>query len=149
MQADPASRAEPVALEAGLKLRGSIDLVERGLGGRLRVTDHKTGKVDAPKDVIIGGGKTSAAGALRARGRADARRAGRGGAALLLHARGGYEERVVRSMTRRAPRPANSPPLSPARSRTASCPPRPADGGCRWCDYRPRLRPVRGDARRA
>ena len=43
-QADPASRAEPVPLEAGLILRGSIDLVERGPGGRLRVTDHKTGK---------------------------------------------------------------------------------------------------------
>ena len=45
----PTRQARPIRspLEAGLILRGSIDLVERGLGGRLRVTDHKTGKADA------------------------------------------------------------------------------------------------------
>jgi len=55
-QADPASTPEPVDI-GGLKLRGAIDLIERGPGGQLRVTDHKTGKVRGEKDLIIGGGK--------------------------------------------------------------------------------------------
>lgn len=55
-QADPASTREPVDI-GGLKLRGAIDLVERGPGGQLRVTDHKTGKARGEKDLIIGGGK--------------------------------------------------------------------------------------------
>ena len=43
---DPASTAEEADLaECGVRLRGSIDLVERHITrGVLRVTDHKTGK---------------------------------------------------------------------------------------------------------
>ena len=37
---DPGSLAEPVPLDCGIRLRGSIDLIERQGGGRLRVTDH-------------------------------------------------------------------------------------------------------------
>jgi len=55
-QADPASTREPVDI-GGLKLRGAIDLIERGPGGQLRVTDHKTGKVRGEKDLVIGGGR--------------------------------------------------------------------------------------------
>ena len=57
-QADPHSSADPVAIEGGLSLRGSIDLLERDPAGRIRVTDHKTGKVRAEKNFVIGGGKT-------------------------------------------------------------------------------------------
>jgi CRISPR/Cas system-associated exonuclease Cas4 (RecB family) len=57
-QADPASIAESVPLAVGISLRGSIDLVERGPGARLRVTDHKTGRVRAEKNLVIGGGRT-------------------------------------------------------------------------------------------
>jgi CRISPR/Cas system-associated exonuclease Cas4 (RecB family) len=38
-------------------LRGSIDLVEKNQSGALRATDHKTGKVKAKKDAVIGGGE--------------------------------------------------------------------------------------------
>ena len=55
--ADPASTAEPVEIAGGLKLRGAIDLVERHVRGRLRVTDHKTGKVRARPGVVVGGGE--------------------------------------------------------------------------------------------
>lgn len=55
---DPDSRPDPVELEIGLKLRGSIDLVERGPTGAVRATDHKTGKVRAKPGVVIGGGST-------------------------------------------------------------------------------------------
>jgi ATP-dependent helicase/nuclease subunit B len=53
---DPASIAEPVEIIGDLKLRGSIDMVERQ-ANKFRVTDHKTGKARAEKDTVVGGGK--------------------------------------------------------------------------------------------
>jgi RecB family exonuclease len=57
-QEDPDSRPDPVELDGGLKLRGSIDLVERTTGGSLWATDYKTGKRRAELGTVIGGGKT-------------------------------------------------------------------------------------------
>ncbi|HZX96875.1 MAG TPA: PD-(D/E)XK nuclease family protein, partial [Myxococcales bacterium] len=53
---DPHSTKEPVALDAGIRLRGSIDLVERAADGALRATDHKTGKAWVKQGAVIGGG---------------------------------------------------------------------------------------------
>jgi RecB family exonuclease len=55
--ADPASAPEPVPVLGRLMLRGAVDLVERHPGGTLRVTDHKTGKARAPREVVVGGGR--------------------------------------------------------------------------------------------
>jgi CRISPR/Cas system-associated exonuclease Cas4 (RecB family) len=55
---DPHSRKEPVALDEGVLLRGSIDLVERASDGALRATDYKTGKAWAKDGTVIGGGAT-------------------------------------------------------------------------------------------
>lgn len=54
---DPASSPSPVTLSEGLKVRGSIDLVERRSDGALRATDYKTGKVKADEGSVIGGGR--------------------------------------------------------------------------------------------
>ena len=58
---DRRSVTDPVELEAGsdlhLKLRGSIDLVERTPNGGLRITDHKTGRFWAKPGAIIQGGE--------------------------------------------------------------------------------------------
>jgi ATP-dependent helicase/nuclease subunit B len=54
---DPASSPTPVTLVEGLKVRGSIDLVETRNDGVLRATDYKTGRVKADEDAIIGGGR--------------------------------------------------------------------------------------------
>ena len=56
---DPASTPDPVAVgEAGYRLRGSIDLVERRLSDKaLRVTDHKTGKNRTTPATIVEGGR--------------------------------------------------------------------------------------------
>jgi ATP-dependent helicase/nuclease subunit B len=55
---DENSTEDPVELDIGLKVRGSIDLVEKTADGRLRATDSKTGKVRAKKDAtVIGGGE--------------------------------------------------------------------------------------------
>jgi ATP-dependent helicase/nuclease subunit B len=135
-QADPASRIEPVPLEAGLILRGSIDLVERGMGGRLRITDHKSGKADAPREVIIGGGRVLqpvlyALAAERLLGEPV-----ESGRLYYCSSRGGYEERVV---------PLDDAARAAAREFAVTVagaiadgflPAAPAAGGCRWCDYR-------------
>jgi RecB family exonuclease len=57
-QRDPHSSKEPVQLDEGIRLRGSIDLVERAADGSLRATDHKTGKAWAEPGTVIGGGAT-------------------------------------------------------------------------------------------
>ena len=54
---DAKSTDEAIVLDNGLRLRGSIDLVERSRRGTLRAVDSKTGKVRAKKDAIIGGGE--------------------------------------------------------------------------------------------
>jgi CRISPR/Cas system-associated exonuclease Cas4 (RecB family) len=55
---DPRSIDEPAVLDCGIRLRGSIDLVERRAGGALRASDYKTGKARAVDGTIIGGGET-------------------------------------------------------------------------------------------
>lgn len=57
-QQDPKSTKDDVPLDCGIRVRGSIDLVERRADGALRATDFKSGKVRASKDTVIGGGKT-------------------------------------------------------------------------------------------
>jgi ATP-dependent helicase/nuclease subunit B len=55
--ADPHSKPAPVALDCGLQVRGSIDLVERHPDGRLRATDHKTGKKRVDAGAVVAGGE--------------------------------------------------------------------------------------------
>ncbi len=93
--ADPMSSQDPIAIAGGLKLRGSIDLIERSADGVLRVTDHKTGKVRAQKNFVIAGGKTlqPVLYALAAeRLLAEPVRSGR---LYYCTATGNYEERIV------------------------------------------------------
>jgi CRISPR/Cas system-associated exonuclease Cas4 (RecB family) len=56
--AEPRSVAEPAELPGGWKLRGAVDLLERGEGGALRVTDHKTGADRTNPGFVVGGGET-------------------------------------------------------------------------------------------
>jgi RecB family exonuclease len=42
---DPRSVEDPVEMEGGFRLHGSVDLVERHTSGILRVVDHKTGRI--------------------------------------------------------------------------------------------------------
>ena len=54
---DPASQRDPVAIDAGVTLRGSIDLVEQSVQGAARATDYKTGRARAQPGNIVGGGR--------------------------------------------------------------------------------------------
>jgi RecB family exonuclease len=134
--ADPASVADPVPLEVGLVLRGSIDLVERRADGHLRVTDHKTGKIAAEKGAITQGGTIlqpvlyalAAEGLLREP--VDA------GRLYYCTNTGEFSERVV---------PLDPQSRESARAvagvideamKTGFLPAAPDEGACRWCDYR-------------
>ncbi len=55
---DPASVRAPARIgDAGYRLRGAIDLVERRADGALRVIDHKTGRDDVPSGLVVGHGE--------------------------------------------------------------------------------------------
>ncbi len=56
-ESDPSSSPEPVTLDHGLIVRGSIDLVEQGPLGAVRATDYKTGKARAEPGNVVGGGR--------------------------------------------------------------------------------------------
>ncbi len=133
---DARSVAEPVPLECGIQLRGSIDLLE-GCGDRLRATDHKTGKNRTPANAIIGGGESLqpvlyalAAEKLFPDAKVE------GGRLYFCTSAGGFSIRDV--------------PLDEAARRSAATlagvidtalsvpflPAAPSKGACRWCDFR-------------
>ncbi len=54
---DPASTSQEAVILDGVRLRGSIDLIERhSTSNALRVTDHKTGKAPKDRPQYVGGG---------------------------------------------------------------------------------------------
>lgn len=54
---DPASTSQEAIILDGIRLRGSIDLIERhATSNALRVTDHKTGKAPKDRPQYVGGG---------------------------------------------------------------------------------------------
>lgn len=133
---DPHSRDQAVPLDCGIALRGSIDLVERSEDGRVRVTDHKTGKVRVKPGQIVAGGESLqpvlyalVCEKLFPEQRVDS------GRLYYCTSAGGFEERDV--------------PLDAEARRSAAVvaevigqalgepflPAAPAKDACRWCDY--------------
>ncbi len=134
-ESDPASVVDPIEIIGDLKLRGSIDMVERQGSDRFRVTDHKTGKARAEKDTIVGGGKylqplLYALGCQKLlNGRVES------GRLYYCTADGGYDERVV---------PLNDENLQILNSVLSTIRQGLADGflpaapdkdACNWCDF--------------
>ncbi|MEK6321441.1 MAG: PD-(D/E)XK nuclease family protein [Acidobacteriota bacterium] len=133
---DPASVADPVPVVGELKLRGSIDLVERHISGKIRATDHKTGKARARDGVVVGGGQhlQPVLYALACEKLLEA--PVESGRLYYCTGAGGFEERIV--------------PLDDFSRGTAGIvieiigraledrflPAAPEKGGCDWCDYR-------------
>jgi ATP-dependent helicase/nuclease subunit B len=146
-QADPASSDDPVALDFGLKFRGSIDLIERHSDGAIRVTDHKTGKVRADKGVVVGKGKILQPVLYALAAEKLLRHEVAAGRLYYCTAAGGYEERVVE--LNRGLQSAAGDTGKTARDVAAEVagiiggaltdgffPAAPGDKECAWCDYR-------------
>jgi len=134
--ADPASVTGAVPVLGGLRLRGAIDLVERHRDGRLRVTDHKSGKVSAPEGVVVGGGQVLqpvlyalAAEALLGASVTEGR-------LYYCTAVGEFTERTVRiDATARQAAETVVGVIGDALER-GFLPAAPAPRACQWCDYR-------------
>ncbi len=136
-QADPNSSGEPITIASGLKLRGSIDLVERDPArARLRITDHKTGKVRAARGVVVGGGRvlqpllySLAAERLLAEP-VDS------GRLYYCTLAGGFEEREIELND--SARTAITTVIDTIADalETGFFPAAPDEGQCQWCDYR-------------
>src|SRR5262249_45190834 len=130
----PASVDDPVEIIGDLKLRGSIDMVERQ-ADQYRVTDHKTGKARAEKETVVGGGKHlqpllyALACQKLLNGKVEA------GRLYYCTADGGYEERVVQ-LNDESTQIVNSV-LSTIRQGLVDgfLPAAPDKDACRWCDF--------------
>jgi RecB family exonuclease len=135
-RADPRSSPDPVAIDDGLSLRGSIDLVERHPDGRMRVTDHKTGRVRAEKHFVIGGGKTLQPVLYALAAESVLGEKIHAGRLYYCTAAGGYEERVVEinDAAREASR--NFVAIVKESLEAGFMPAAPDDRECDWCDYK-------------
>ncbi len=137
-QQDPQSQAAPAVLDSGVRLRGSIDLVERRANGALRATDYKTGKPRADEGTVLGGGRTLQpvlyALALE---KMFPGSTVEGGRLYYCTQAGGYSEVFI---------PLDAPSRAAARQAVdvvgkslaaGFLPAAPAPGECTWCDYLP------------
>jgi RecB family exonuclease len=133
---DPHSVAGDVALENGIRLRGSIDLLERTADGRVRVTDHKTGKVWVEEGGVIAGGESLqpvlyalAAEKLLPDCRVES------GRLYYCTSAGGFEEREVPLDARSRQTAAFVAEVIDGALAEPFLPAAPAEGACRFCDY--------------
>ncbi len=135
--ADPASTSEPVSIAGGLALRGAIDLVERQARGRLRVTDHKTGKVRARPGVVVGGGEILQPVLYALACERLLPEPVETGRLYYCTATGGYEERVVAIDDRARTAAAEVIAILDRALQAGFLPAAPAPRACEYCDYRP------------
>jgi ATP-dependent helicase/nuclease subunit B len=133
---DPASKPDPIPVAGALKLRGSIDLVERHTSGKIRATDHKTGKARAHEGVVVGGGQHLQPVLYALACEKLLEGVVESGRLYYCTAAGGFEETIV--------------PLDEFSRGTAGIvvdiinsgleegflPAAPEKGGCDWCDFR-------------
>ena len=135
---DAASSDEGVLLECGVKLRGSIDLVETSAHGTYRVTDYKTGKQQAKDGVYIGGGKVlqPVLYALAVEKLLPGKRV-ESGRLYYCTSTGGFSHITV-PLDERARAAAALVARAVGESlRAGFLPAAPEKDACRWCDYRP------------
>jgi RecB family exonuclease len=135
--ADPASTLEVAVLKNGLRLRGAIDLVEkRATDGKVRITDHKSGKAWMPEGAVVNGGEnlqpilyTLAYEALTGEEVDSAR-------LYYVTQRAGYAERVVRADEEALEVVAEFQRRLDEIIEEGFFPASPLEKpGCEWCDY--------------
>lgn len=135
---DPSSSDEPVVLDCGIRLRGSIDLVEHGAFGALRATDYKTGKVRAKQGAVISGGEVLqpvlyalALEKLFPSARVDA------GRLYYCTSAGGFEEVQIPLDDEARAAAAELAQVIGGWLGEGFFPAAPAPGACTYCEYRP------------
>jgi RecB family exonuclease len=135
--ADPQSIPGAVDVDCGLQLRGSMDLVELHSDGRVRVTDHKTGKFHGKRGQLTEGGKSlqPLLYALAAEKLFAGKTRVESGRLYFCTSAGGFAEQIV-PLTDRARAAASlvADAVSEAVSRPF-LPAAPGHGECELCDY--------------
>jgi len=136
---DVHSVTRPAVLEGGFRLRGAVDLVEQHREtGRLRVTDHKTGRrPDGLERIVVGGGAVLQPVLYSLAVEAALGREVEGGRLFYCTSAGGFTEHPV-PLDARA-RAAGLEVLQVVdraveRGWLAAAP---AEGACERCDFRP------------
>jgi CRISPR/Cas system-associated exonuclease Cas4 (RecB family) len=135
---DPSSSADPVALDCGITLRGSIDVVEEDAAGTLRATDHKTGRPRQRPGAVVGGGESlqPVFYALALEQLFPGRRVS-GGRLSYCTSAGDFKEVMV-ALDPRAREAANQVATALGQALSGGfLPAAPAKDACRFCDYRP------------
>ena len=143
---DPRSHRDEAVVFDGYRLRGSIDLLEAESGsGRLRATDHKTGKPAWKRTLVVDGGEVlqPMLYALAAEHHLDEPVAG--GRLFYCTRRGRFETREVElnaDNRRTAERVLDLIDAEIDRGFLPAAPKQLAGFGrkssvCKWCDYRP------------
>lgn len=153
---DPASREEPVVLDFGLTLRGSIDAVER-TAGRLRATDYKTGEPRRGGFVLDGGKFLQPVFYALALEKIFPHLASIGGRAYYCTARGGFQSITVPADDRARQAAARLHAIIDEALRDGFLPAAPDKDACSFCDFQrvcgpyelERLRVKMGKAKRA
>ena len=133
---DPHSQRAAVELPGGLRLRGSVDLIERRVdGSTLRVTDHKTGADRTKDNMVIAGGETLQpvlyALAVEAALGAQVEEA----RLFFCTSRGGFVERVVRNDERARTQGRQVLEVIDAAIGRGFLPPAPRLEACLHCDF--------------
>lgn len=133
---DSASLRDPVKLDTGLQLRGSMDLVERNSRGVVRVTDNKTGRAPEARSIVIDGGRVLQpvlyAMALERLRPGDVVAGGR---LYFCTSRGSFRELVVELDERARSAVKHLSEVLEMSLKDGFFPAAPAKGACRWCDY--------------
>jgi CRISPR/Cas system-associated exonuclease Cas4 (RecB family) len=135
---DPSSTPEEAVILDGVRVRGSIDLIESDAErGVLRITDHKTGKSPADAPVHVGGGAVlqpvlyALAAEKLLHARVESSRL------FFCTQRGDYNEYHVPITDDARRRIAQVAAIIDASIATGFLPAAPAAGSCAICDYRP------------
>ncbi|WP_437689841.1 PD-(D/E)XK nuclease family protein [Sorangium sp. So ce176] len=136
---DPGSSDEPVELDCGVRLRGSIDLVERSVWGAMRATDYKTGKARAPRDAVVSGGGTlqPVLYALALEKLMPPGTQVESGRLYYCTSAGGFTEVPIYLDARAREAAAQVAGIIGDAIDRAALLPMPAEGACAHCDYRP------------
>jgi len=133
---DEHSQDDPVELDCGIRLRGSIDLVEQAASGDLRVTDFKTGRSRVAAGSVVDGGQAlqPVLYALAAEKLFDDRVV-REGRLWYCTSAGGFKSVAVQ-LDDKARRAASVlADTVGGRLAAADLPAAPRERACRWCDY--------------
>ncbi|WP_437906548.1 PD-(D/E)XK nuclease family protein [Sorangium sp. So ce327] len=136
---DPGSSDAPVELDCGVRLRGSIDLVERSVWGAMRATDYKTGKARAPRDAVVSGGGTlqPVLYALALEKLMPPGTQVESGRLYYCTSAGGFTEVPIYLDARARDAAAQVAGIIGDAIDKAALLPMPAEGACAQCDYRP------------